>query len=582
MDMFREKSFWGMIVVIILCMAVNVRHPHLWGPDEPREAEIARECIVGHHLVTPYFNGIPFVEKPPLYYDLAAAALFLHRQISGDVSWSPGAARAVSALLGALMLASLLVFTWKTAGGKIALTACALCLSMPQFYRAAHWILLDIGVGAFVTAALAACGMMIADGRRSNLLSALFFFFAGAAFLTKGVVTAVYIGVVILPWMLLCRKGLPFRLNWTMLFFVVPVGIWLALFYREGGVYYLHEHFINNIFGRFFHVNLTLPGSPVTISDVGNTSRMTFYFERMPNMFGAVFVLVPLVLAAAYRAFRLPFFAFSLPVPLKKVWDFLTAPQGGPAKRDRNLYIYLLCWTFIPLLFFSLPAIKEVTYLLPSYAGLAVLAAQYLERYIGGEDFSCRRFFQLFCLPCVLIAAAAEFAAPFSLTLFFVLIGVLAAAMAVSAVRLLRTRAFRPVVLLILAGLVGGVVIGNVPELMRRTRLHRKCYRSFSLRIGEIAGRRKIYLRGGDESIRGCLPFFGDRPIEVLSSEEALFKLLEKQEDDRVVLMPGDRRRKFADEETFRRLSSLWEETLFDLPDKADSFVMFSPRTSAK
>ena len=159
-------------------------------------------------------------------------------------------------------------------------------------------------------------------------MSALFFFFAGAAFLTKGVVTSVYIGIVILPWMLLCRKGFPFRLNWTMLFFAVPVGVWLVLFYREGGVYYLHEHFINNIFGRFFHVDLTLPGSPVTISDVGNSSPVTFYFERMPNMFGAVFVLVPLILGTAYRAFHLPFFAVALPAPLKKAWDFLTAPQA--------------------------------------------------------------------------------------------------------------------------------------------------------------------------------------------------------------------------------------------------------------
>ena len=425
-------------------------------------------------------------------------------------------------------------------------------------------------------------GMMIADDRRSSFLSALFFFFAGAAFLTKGVVTAVYIGIVILPWMLLCRKGLPFRLNWTMLFFVIPVGVWLALFYREGGVYYLHEHFINNIFGRFFHVNLTLPGSPVTISDVGNASRATFYLKRMPNMFGAVFVLVPLILATAYRAFRLPFFAVSLPAPLKKWWDFLTAPRGGLAGRERDQYIYLLCWTFIPLLFFSLPAIKEVTYLLPSYAGLAVLTAQYLERYIGNEDFSSRHFFLLFFLPCVLFAAAAEFVTPFSLPFFFVLIGVLTAAMAVLAVRFLRARAFRPVCLLILAGLVGGVVVGNAPELMRRTRLHRKCYRGFSLRLGEIAGRRKIYLSGGDESIRGSLPFFGNRPVEMFLSKEELFKFMEKPESDRIVLMTSDRCRGFSKEEAFRRRASHWEETLFDLPDKADSFVMFSRRPSAK
>ena len=369
----------GMFFVIFICMFVNVWHPHLWGPDEPREAEIARECLTDGHWVTPHFDRIPFVEKPPLYYDLAAVAFRLGRGPSSEGVFHPGAARAVSALLGCVMLGSLLLFAWKIGGAGVAATACALCISMPQFYRAAHWILVDIGVGAFVTAALALCGLMIRPGRRTNLLSALFFLFAGAAFLTKGTVTAVYIGIVVLSWMLLRRRGLPFRLNWTMLFFLVPVGIWLVLFYRDGGIYYLHEHFINNIFGRFFHVNLTLPGSPVTVSDVGNSSRWSFYLERLPNMFGAVIVFIPLILCTAYRTFRLPFFAADLPAPLKKVWDLLSEPRGGTTPEELDLYVYLLCWTIVPLLFFSIPAIKEVTYLLPSYAGLAVLAAMYAE-----------------------------------------------------------------------------------------------------------------------------------------------------------------------------------------------------------
>ena len=290
----------------------------------------------------------------------------------------------------------------------------------------------------------------------------------------------------------------------------------------------------------------------------------------------------PLILAAAYRAFRLPFFAVSLPAPLKKWWDFLTAPRGGLAGCERDRYIYLLCWTFIPFLFFSLPAIKEVTYLLPSYAGLAVLAAEYLERFIDGEDFSLRRFFLLFCLPCFLLAAAAEFLAPFSLPVFFAAVGVLAAAMAVLAVRFIQARAFRAVGFLILAVLVGGVVIGNVPELMRRTRLHRKCYRGFSLRVGGIAGTRQIHLHGGDESIRGSLPFFGDRPVKMLSKEE-LFKFMETPGLDRIVLMTSGRRKRLVrEEETFRRLVLRWKETPFDLPDKADSFVMYSCREEAK
>ena len=96
--------------------------------------------------------------------------------------------------------------------------------------------------------------------------------------------TIVYLGIVILPFMIYKRRWLPCRLNWTLLFFLIPAGIWLWLFFREGGIYYLHEHFINNIFGRLLNKDLHLAGSPVTVHDVGHSAPWSFYLERLPNM----------------------------------------------------------------------------------------------------------------------------------------------------------------------------------------------------------------------------------------------------------------------------------------------------------
>ncbi|MBO4633200.1 MAG: glycosyltransferase family 39 protein, partial [Lentisphaeria bacterium] len=348
MKPFPAGKFWGLMFALILVVILaNVLHPYLWGPDEPREAEIARESLVHGNWVVPRFNQIPYVEKPPLYYDLVAAAFKLHG------GFDPGAARMVSAVLGILMLAALGFFAWKKLGDLPALTAVAICISMPQFYRAAHWILLDIGVGAFVTAALAAYGFMTLDHPESNSLHGVFFLCAAAAFLTKGTVAVVYLGMVILPYLIYKRRWLPCRMNWTLLFFLLPVGIWLWLFYREGGVYYLHEHFINNIFGRLLHKDLHLEGSPVMVYDVGNSSPWSFYLERLPNMFGAAAVLIPLILAESYRIYRLPFFSFRLPARMKKTWDFLTAPTPEVSQNERDVRFYLLCWTFAPILFFS-------------------------------------------------------------------------------------------------------------------------------------------------------------------------------------------------------------------------------------
>ena len=40
----------------------------LVGADEPRYAQIAREMLARHDLVTPTLYGKPWLEKPPLYY----------------------------------------------------------------------------------------------------------------------------------------------------------------------------------------------------------------------------------------------------------------------------------------------------------------------------------------------------------------------------------------------------------------------------------------------------------------------------------------------------------------------------------
>ncbi len=46
----------------------------LLGADEPRYAQVAREMLARHDWVTPTLYGVPWLEKPPLYYWLAMIA----------------------------------------------------------------------------------------------------------------------------------------------------------------------------------------------------------------------------------------------------------------------------------------------------------------------------------------------------------------------------------------------------------------------------------------------------------------------------------------------------------------------------
>ena len=40
----------------------------LIGADEPRYAQVAREMLARHDWITPTLGGVPWLEKPPLYY----------------------------------------------------------------------------------------------------------------------------------------------------------------------------------------------------------------------------------------------------------------------------------------------------------------------------------------------------------------------------------------------------------------------------------------------------------------------------------------------------------------------------------
>jgi len=562
-----RQLFWMLAVMLLAVMLVNVLHPFLWGPDEPREAEIARECLIDGHWVVPRFNQVPYVEKPPLYYDLAAAAFYL------TGSFDPGAARMVSALLGVLMLAAMGIFAWKKLGAFPAVTAVSICIAMPQFYRAAHWILLDIGVGAFVTAALAVYGFIALDDSKSNWLHGLFFLCAAAAFLTKGTVTIVYLGIVILPFMIYKRRWLPCRLNWTLLFFLVPVGIWIWLFYREGGIYYLHEHFINNIFGRLLNKDLHLAGSPVTVHDVGHSAPWSFYLERMPNMFGAAFVLIPLILAEAYRTFGLPCFQVRLPGPVKKIWDFLTLPRQDLTTADRSLTVYLLCWTFVPMLFFSLPSIKEVTYILPSYAGLAILCARYLTDRIRYAELPLKDFLAGLILPCFLLALNAQFISSISLRMHWFVFGGIYLGLLLLLGLFIKRKSASGILLLVLSGCIGGVIIGNTPAVMRNSRLNRKCYDDVAASAWKMIGKRPLYIFRADESIRGAMPFYGGRRVDVIFPIDALMERLKHREPQALMMISEDFNELMAIPE-FSRCAKTYRIERSDIPRKADSFVL--------
>src|SRR4051794_35577616 len=95
----RTLPAGGALLLLALCAlrpAFRAGGVPLPGPDEPRYARVAVEMSRSGDLVTPTLQGRPWLEKPILYYWMAAGAF----KVLGETE---GAAR-VPAVLATLLL----------------------------------------------------------------------------------------------------------------------------------------------------------------------------------------------------------------------------------------------------------------------------------------------------------------------------------------------------------------------------------------------------------------------------------------------------------------------------------------------
>ncbi len=534
------------ILTILFSMLINVFHPYLWGPDEPRIAEIARETLVSGNYITPHLCGRPFVEKPPLYFDMLALSYAI-----GGIT--PGAARLISALLGCIMLWAAFQLGYLWGGLRRAVFATALLIMMPQFYRTAHFIVTDIGVGAFCALALSlfmyyACW---SGSKNKKWIIYLFYFASAGAFLTKGLIGIFHIGIVIGVFILIRRRWdlLKSMLSpLPMLVFIIPVGVWIYLFYREGGIDFLHEHFINNTVGRFFHIQFKLKNSQFVFADIGNASPWYFYLKRAPVMFAFSFVFLPLILWDALRKLDvLPHSWISYSEEIKGktksrktiVKSFLLLLLNGRKSplddKQKDIVLIFLLWAFLPAFLLSFSSIKEVTYILPSYIAIAIMVAAWFDERLKITDtvFMGLLWFALLVLP---IGIASFALAPLSpeIYIFTVIIWMLLSFIT-GLICIIKERLSQGL-LIIFAMFTCLVVMLNTPNIMSITGLGRKCHINLAKDVFNKVGNKNLYIYGGCETLRGSIPFYGKRYIPVIFGAAAFEKALSSGKDNFIII----------------------------------------------
>ena len=324
---------WLILLLALAALALgwDLGGGRLLDPDEGRNAEVAREMATTHDYVVPHLDGLPYLDKPVLYFAAAAAAM----QLLG-----PGelAAR-LPALLATFGTIALVVWFARRRYGVDAGWLAGLALAtMPMVLAYARTTIFDSTLSFFTTAAVIA----FAEERAILAWAAI-----GAGGLTKGPIAILIPLAVVVPHAWLTGGALKRLVPWRglLVFAVVAFPWFLAVTARIPQFPYYA--FVRETFQRF------------TTTSFHRTAPFWYYFPIIPV---AAF---PWIIPALGRLGG---------GRLRWAWE---ARRVNPQARDALL---LGCWIIGPLVFFTLNQSKLPQYVLPLMPAFALSAARHLTR----------------------------------------------------------------------------------------------------------------------------------------------------------------------------------------------------------
>jgi len=244
--------------------------------------------------VAPVFNGVYYLEKPPLLH--WTGALFC--RISGTVN--EGLVRLPAVIYSFFTL--LIIVLWaRTLGREQAGFAAAfMCATSVLFFEYARIVLTDACLTFMVVFSLWLFWRAQTAEKWLLRRYLLFLFAAAFSFYAKGLIGPAMIWLSVIAWLSVQKR---FRLMLILvpafaLVFVFVLAPWVFALWKTGGGVYLYKVFWENQFGRFFYFNdPNLPLDPYLI----HKEPVYFYLLSLPVR------LLPwtlLVVPALYYWFR--------------------------------------------------------------------------------------------------------------------------------------------------------------------------------------------------------------------------------------------------------------------------------------
>lgn len=345
----REPAPWKHLVLLIaLCLGLwawTCGLWDLWGPDESRYVQIAKELLPRHNWFLLTLHGQPYDQKPPLPFWMLAGMLKL----------SGGQVHSALVRLPSIFFATLSVIMCYLIGRKLwtaraGLLSAFVLLTSVQFLEDAPTAELNVMYTGWTTLALALWFLAPQAENLSWPRAAGFWGAVAGAFFTKGPLSLLIILAALAGDAMASRSPrLLFRVRPLagLLCLSALIGTWLMLQGRAAGSEFVANQVKGQTLERFLH---------------GSHEAPIWYY--LPRLFTSIF---------------LPWGVFLIPAALRLKRLGRQLPIGMGA---------LLGWALIPFLVLTLANGKRQSYLLPLLPAMALIVGWYLDRLVvEGKTF---------------------------------------------------------------------------------------------------------------------------------------------------------------------------------------------------
>jgi 4-amino-4-deoxy-L-arabinose transferase-like glycosyltransferase len=349
--------------LLLLAFAFDLGGYALLEPDEGRNAEVAREMAESNDYVLPTLNGLPYLDKPALYFAVGASLM----EVLGPTEL---AARLPSLLFTLGTLALVFWFGMCLSGRLGAWTATLVTAATPFTLAYARTVIFDSALTMWTTLSLLGFWMAVegprgpGNGQRgddretrsaqrvagggtreggSAWWTALAWAAMGCGVLTKGPIALALPLMIVVPYAIWRRRARAL-FDWVaVLLFVAVVLPWVFAVSQD-------------IPDFLEYALVTETARRLTTAELGRTGPLWYFLVILPAAALPWSVIAIAALRDRRRARAAP-----------SDW------QPGSSRDPR--IVFLLSWILVPLLFFTISQSKRPQYVLPLMPAVGLLVA---------------------------------------------------------------------------------------------------------------------------------------------------------------------------------------------------------------